>query len=248
MTLLQKIRQMGNYMRIGLATLALTTTAFADDIFKGCKGSTDIQMDARAGYICNDKGIETITNTLIMKYWADANSFWAFTITPYKFTNETSGTGDMTIGAGPRIVQMGGKLNLLPYVGANLPTGQLGNSRFDEIIGLLGTYKTIDNRFEADLAAQYTFAGKKNSAEQPNEFYFGAMAGGGSAKLRGVGGFTHLKRNNGDYLTKLRAVGRYTFSKNWHVELALEKGIASKNIAKESSVSIYIRWNIPNKK
>ena len=229
-----------------LALLKGAPPAVADDIYKGLKGSTDVQLDLRAGYIRNDKGIETIANTLIMKYWPENVSWWAFTITPYKFTNGTRGTGDMTVGAGPRMVR--GKFGFLPYVGAVLPTGQLSNGRFDEVVGLLGTYKTLDSKFEAGISTQYTFAGKKSGAEQPNEFYFGAVAGGGSLDLRAVGGLTYLRKGNGDFLTRLRAVIRYTFSKYLHIEFAAEKGVAGKNIPKDYSAALYVRVNIPNNK
>jgi hypothetical protein len=246
---MQKVIKMKALRIIALAAaLALAKPAMSDDIFKGRKGPTDVQLDLRAGLIRNEAGIETLANTLIMKYWPESASIWGFTATPYKFTNGIKGTGDLSVGAGPRIVINDGKLSFLPYVGAVLPTGQLSNRRFDEIIGFHGTYLAAGNKFEADVSAQYTFAGKKDGAEQPNEWYVGALAGGGSAKIRGIAGITHLQKTNRDSLTRLRAVGRYTFSKNMHLELAIEKGIASRNILKDYSAAVYFRWNIPNSK
>jgi len=238
-----------NCMLAWIFTLATTLgSAHADDISKGMRGPTNWQIDGQAFYLKRPSGLEALTNTFILKYWDGKTSGkWGFVIAPYKFTNgpdgSSNGTMDITLGGGPRFSTS--NLHFLPYFALTLPTGELGNQRHDEKIGLLATYLTSNKKFEVDIAAQYTFTGKdKEGINQSNELYVGLVLGGKiTDKIRSVAGFTAQRKGNGDYLLDIKSIMRYTFSKNVHVELVGETSVANRNILKKKDVGLQFRWN-----
>ncbi len=222
--------------------------AYADDISKGMRGPTNWQVDGRTFYLKRPNSLEALTNTFVLKGWDGKESGkWGFLNASYKSTNgpdgSNNGTMDITLGGGPRFST--GNFHFLPYFALTLPTGELGNQRYDEKIGLLATYLTSNKKFEVDLASQYTFTGKdKEGINQPNELYAGLVLGGEIVKnVRGVAGFTAKRKGNGDYLLNLKSILRYTFSKYVHVELVGETSVANRNIPKKKTVGLQFRWN-----
>lgn len=223
-------------------------SAYADDIFKGIRGPTNWQVDGRAFYLKRPNGLEALTNTFVLKYWDGKTSGkWGFLNASYKSTNgpdgPSNGTMDITLGGGPRFST--NNLHFSPYFALTLPTGELGNQRYDEKIGLLATYLTSNKKFEVDVASQYTFTGKdKEGINLPNELYIGLVIGGKiTDKIRSVAGFTAKRKGDGDYLLDIRSVIRYTFSKHVHVELVGETSVANRNIPKKKDVGLQFRWN-----
>ena len=240
-----------SYLLAGTLALSLSNNAKADDIFKGIRGPTNFQADARLTYSKNERNIESLTNNFILKYWdgegADAGKF-AFINLPYRlatFPNSNVGFGDITLGAGPR-----GKiqeLNYFLYGALTIPTGnsKLSNQRHDIRAGTFMTYLTKDKKFHIDGALEYNFTGKNNSGiNPPNEFYSGILVGGViSDKIRVATGLTDLVKNNGDFMLNSRSVFRYTFSPSMHFEFVGDVGIKNKNMPKFNSLGIFARYN-----
>lgn len=228
-----------NYILFGWLVLAtfFFRNAYADDLTKGIKGPTNNQIDIRL-----NAGLESITNTLILKYWdGKEKGKWIFLAVPYKFNyNKENGTGDITIGAGPRWTI--GNLHLLTYGSLKMPTEEIGSNRFDENIGLLATY-LIDN-FEIDLATEYTFTGKdKEGNNPPNSYYIGTVAGVEFAsKWKLATGLTSQLKGN-DYSLTARGIVRYTPSKYIHLELVGDIDLSRKNMPKKTGISLYTRIN-----
>ena len=239
-----------------LLTLAsFVSRIYADDIYKAVKPPTNWQIDERIAYSNNNKGIESLTNNLILKYW-DGNKFgkWGFINLPYKQINSPkdskNGIGDIAVGAGPRGTIK--DLHYFLYAALTFPTGNseanLGNGRYDSKVGLMTTYLTFDKRYELDGIIEYTWTGKnKNGINPINEIYAGLLAGGKiNSKVRAVSGFTGLVKGD-NYLIDLRVISRYIFSKKWHIQLVLDKNIKNVNLPKKKYQAgfygFYIRHN-----
>lgn len=239
--------------------LALTagfysTRVHADDILKGVKGPTNLQIDYRVSLSKNEKNIETIANDVILKYW-DGDKFgkWGFVNTPFKYIDSSSGSdkglSDISVGFGPR-----GRIDnfhWLSYLAFTFPTGdsegeiQLGNGRLDTKIGLIPTYLFNNGTYEIDSLLEYNFTGEnKKGINPPNVVYGGLLFGRKiTDKLRLAIGFTDLIKENGDYSLSSRSVLRHTFSSTLHLELVGDIGVKSKNMPQSNSLGIYIRYN-----
>ncbi|HLC65617.1 MAG TPA: transporter [Candidatus Nanoarchaeia archaeon] len=240
-------------LALGLAT-ALSGEAKAGDIFIGARGPTNWQLDGRVGYSRNEKGVEAVTNNLILKYWdGDSIGKWAFVNLPYKFVSSAgesdNGIGDVSIGAGPR--GRIGDAHLLPYISLTLPTGDsrgkiaIGNGRYDTKIGVNATYLTQDKNLEIDASLDYNFSGEnKKGANPPDEFSFGLLGGGKvTEKVRFATGIAGLVKEDGSHVVNSRSVARYTVSPSLHFEAVGEVGIQSRDIPRGVGGGIFARYN-----
>ncbi|MEK6963805.1 MAG: transporter [Nanoarchaeota archaeon] len=234
---------------------ALATSASADDITKGVRGPTPLQLDDRVSYSQNEKGVQSFGNTLILKYW-DGNQLgkWMFASLPYRYvsspTKETTGFGDLTLGGGPR--GRIGNLHFLSYGALTLPTGAefISAERTDLKLGTFVTYLTLDKKFEIDKSFEYTLTGETpQHVNPPNEFAFGFVVGRQiTEKIKFAVGLTHLLKEDAltkedPYLTNLRIVGRYTPSPTIHFETIIDVGIKSHELPKGKSVTVLARYN-----
>lgn len=238
-----------------IAGIGLSSLAHADDIYKGVRGPTNIQLDSRVSYTENEQNVKMTIGNVILKYWdGDKLGIWGFLNLPYKNISNPSksaqGLGDVFLGAGPR-----GRikeLHWISYAGAILPTGDkkskpsLGNGRTDTKIGLIGTYLRNDKKYELDGIIEKSFTGENDSGvNPPDELYVGMLGGGKiTKKLRFATGATALIKSNHDNVVNLKAVFRYILSPKLHFEFALDKGVSGKNIPKSKSVGFYMRNNL----
>jgi len=241
------MKRIKSILALAAMMTCLSGKGYADDIFKGVRGPSNWQIDTRAGFSSNEKGLESITSTAIIKYWDGEDSGkWFFITIPYKSIRDAKGSsdgiGDITVGGGPRFKI--GKANIMPYLSVTLPAGIIGNKRFDESIGANATYLYKD--FDVDITFQHTFTGESKSGfNPPDETYFGIITGGKlTDEIRGGIGSTITIKSNGDYLNRIKTILRYSLSKRVHIELVGEKGITSKNIPLDYAVSAYVRWNL----
>lgn len=240
---------------------AASATASADDIFKGVRGPTNWQLDERVGYAENDRDVHTATQTSILKYWnGKGRGMWAFAIVPYKGifgpSGSADGLGDITLGAGPR--GQTNHLHWLSHAAVTFPTGDskadvpLGTSRYDVKAGAFFTYfpdpskKPSEQPFEVDSSIEYTVTGDNpQRVNPPNELAIGVIAGGKIGKhMRLAGGLTELLKDNGDDLTNVRTVFRYTWSPTVHMEVIADHTIAAENMPHADSITALVRWNI----
>ncbi len=241
---------------IGLAALVTSALpASADVIFKGARGPTDWQLDVRAAYARNEKGVETITETLFLKYWdGKQKGKWFFANVPYKHISsshkESAGIGDITLGAGPRGTV--GNFHFLPYGGITLPTASvnsagtpaLGNGRHDLKAGCFVTYLTKGKGFEVDGSLEYAVTGEnRQKVNPPNELAAGFVVGGKLGHFRTAAGLTGFRRENGDYLLNARGTVRYIVSQKIHFEVIGDKTVQNENIPKATSVIGIMRYN-----
>lgn len=236
-------------------TLFTFNTIQADGIFRGVKGSTDFQIDNRLSYSSNSKGIETLTNNLILKYWdGDKLGLFGFANIPYGIANSpTSGSNgikDITLGVGPRGTI--GNLHFLSYISSTFPTGStdskpaLGNGRTDVKLGIAGTYFINNKSLELDAVVERNFTGNTPSGNNvPNEIYVGFMAGGEVLRdVRAGVGITHLDKDDNSKSTGIFANFRYTISKYLHFELKGEKTIGTNNLPNNQGIMGIIRLNL----
>lgn len=235
-----------------LALVGIPRYATADDIFRGRRWSTTWQLDERVNYSVNERGTQTATNNLILKY-ADGESLGklGFVSLPLKYVNSGTesdfGIGDIAIGFGPH--GNIGDLHWILYGTLNLPTGEsegkikLGTGRIDIRVGGAFTYLSPDTRLEADLVAEYGFRGNKDGKETPNEIYVGLVAGGEFAKgFRAVAGLTGLVNEDGGFVFGSRTVVRYTVSPRLHFELIGDYGLKGEKIPKAKSAGLFVRY------
>ena len=237
-------------------TFTVPTILHADDILKGpIPKKSKFQLDTRFTYTRNEKGITTLTNNIIGKYWeGDRLGKWVFINVPYKSVindqESSNGFGDITVGVGP-----GGRINnlhILSYFALTFPTGDsnerpaLGNGRYDKKIGVVHTFLTNDKGFEIDTTVEYNLTGVNNKdINPPNEFYFGFIFGGKiNERIRFATGLTDLVKANGDFLLNSRSVLRYTFSPKIHLEALIDHGIQNHNVLKYDGLSLFLRYNL----
>ena len=241
-----------NSIFVGLALVSINS-ARADDLLKGVRGPTKVQFDERIVGSENENDVETITNALVVKYW-DGNKLgkFGFINIPYKFVSTQNhsnyGLGDISLGVGARGTT--GNLHWFSYLAATFPTGDkeekppLGAGRFDNRLGLIGTYLSPDKAYELDVTLELTLTDENNGSDTPNEFYAGLLAGGRVfSKERAGIGFTLSGKDNGDYLLNLRGVGRHTFSPKLHAEVVADTSLYSYNMPKVTSGGIFFRYN-----
>lgn len=234
--------------------IAAFTTLFpikakADDFARGIRGPTRWQVDERISYSKNEKGLETVVNDNILKYW-DGNNIGKFAalMIPYKKFDDKRGFGDITFLLGPRATIK--NFHLIQYNGLTFPTGNyknnIGNGRYDAKLGLMYSY--VPSLLEFHSVIQYTFTGKNKQGINPsNEFYYGTIAGRNIAnKIKLGAGATFLYKTNKDYLTNLRTVMRYTISKRLFFEFLYDKSIDNKNIVKSNRIEFQARYNFGN--
>lgn len=161
---------------LGFGTAA---PAAASDIFIGAKGPTLWQADERVAFSRNEKDLETLTNTFILKVWSgDTKGMWGFVNVPYKHLASpdasNSGLGDMTIGGEPR--GRYGNLHWMAYGSLSLPTGEtnstlpLGTGRYDLSGGAFLTCTTPDKKLEVDASASYTATGENKKDINPPDY------------------------------------------------------------------------------
>lgn len=249
-TLLRKAKK--NLVAIA-ACAALTHPALADDIYKGVRGPTNLQLDDRISYNTNEKGVKALSNNLTLKYWdGDTAGKWFFVNAPYRYIhsseNTASGLGDLTLGGGPRGKM--GNLHFLSYGALITPTGNdqskpvLGTGRLDKKLGAFTTYLTPDKKFEMDGSIEYNFTGKdRQGKDVPNELAFGFVMGGKVTNtLRLAIGLTEFIKDS-DYLTNLRIVARYTISPHLHFEAFEDASLTSHNLPKIKSATALVRYN-----
>lgn len=237
------ILAIGAYM-----TLISALPASASDIFIGTRGPTNYQADGRVTYSNNENDIETITNQLILKYW-DGDEFGreGFISIPYTIVNSPEGSedglGDISITFGPRWI-IAKKLHCFPYGALTIPTGELGNGRYDTRFGILTTYLTLSKRFEVDGLLEYKFTGENKDGVDPLDVMpFGLAAGGRiTDNIRFITGVSGLVNEDGDYLLNSRSVMRYTFPK-FLIEFTGDAGIGSSNIPEGTTLGFQIRKN-----
>lgn len=260
--------------------LSQTNPVKGNDIFIGTRGSTKWQVDVRVGYSqkTDAKGNTTVTTTQndVLKYWNTIGKkedyewgMWAFANIPALKSLDTgvsknSGFGDFTLGAGPRFtldLKKKSSLHGLTYGGAVLPTGEtetgklsLSGERTDVFAGGFFTYfSDAQRKFEADLALQYTFAGKNSKSFEGKNTLSGGLIFGGRAfenkrlELRLAGGINGTLRSR-DYIAGPRGVVRITpklkdGKKPAHFELLGDYDYFSKNISKGFSVLGQFRYN-----
>jgi len=219
--------------------------AQADDIAVGMKGPTHWQLDGRFFY-AEKPGVRTETNTAIIKYWDD--KYFGFAAPSYKWTDSPAGyengLDSIKLGFGPRgtIKLENGNLHWMAHGVLTIPMASA--SGYDMAVDLLGTYLSNDKKFEADGKIEHKFTGTNESGINPaDETYFGVLAGGEIAKnTRLAAGPTFLYRN-GDYLLNGRAVLRYTFSPEMHIELVGDIGLDSSHIQEGHSIGLQLRRN-----
>jgi len=237
-----------------LATAFFSLKSYANDIFVGMRGPTNFQIDERISWSKNNKNIETIINSLILKYWdGDKSGKCIFVSIPYKFVNSPKGSnnglGDISVGFGPR-----GRFDNLHwffYPSVIIPTGNskdkvpLGNGRYDIKFTYLSTYLRDDKKFEIDGLLGYTITGKnKKDINPPNELSAGLLAGGKIMNnTRFAAGLTYLINGSNDYLLNSRSVVRYTASSSLHFEFIADIGLKSKIIAKGNEMALFTRYN-----
>ncbi len=231
-----------NYVLSGSLALAtvFSSSALADDIFKGVRGPTTWQLDEKIIYSKNEENLEILTNNIILKCW-DGDKFgkWGFISLPYKLVSSKKGSKnglcDISIGIGPR-----GRIdnfNWFLYGALTLPTGNSGlsNKRYDKKIGFLLTYLSTNKKFEVDGSLEHNFTRAKS---------IGLLVGGEiTDKIRFATGFTNMIRENGDYLLNSRSVVRYKVSRKLHFEVVGDLGIDSKNVLKGKNLSLFVRYN-----
>ena len=208
-------------------------------------------MDEKLFYSKNKNGIRAITNSLVLKYW-DGHKFgkWIFVDLPYKYASSPkdseNGVGDITLGLGPRgKIKIGriGYMHYLSHLALTLPTGNsegditLGNGRYDIKSNLMMTYLEPGEKWEIDASLEYRLTGKNNKDfNPPNEMYVGLVGGHEIiGKMRLAGGAIDVIRGN-KHLLNSRIVGRYTYSKDWHIEFVGEVG-------KEDKAGFQLRHN-----
>ena len=230
---------------LALLTSLYSGKATADDFFKGLRGPTNWQLDERIGYSKNEKGVESLTNNLIFKYWdGDKQGMFGFVNIPYKFVHSSksfdNGLGDITLGMGPR-----GRIenfHWVTYGALTFPSGEknIGNDRLDAKVGATATYLMFDKRYEIDGSFEYNFTG--NNA--PDEINSGVLVGKKvNDKIRVGTGLTGLVKTDGSNVVNSRSILRYTFSPKLHIEVVGDLGLTSENIPKSKSISLYIRRN-----
>lgn len=242
------------YCLAGTLASLIPSRTHSDDIFKGVKGPTNWQLDERINYKENENKVKTLSNNLILKYWdGEKIGKWGFLHLPYAFiTNEketNQGLGDISLGGGPRFTAY--NFHFFPTASLKLPTGDftdkipLGDGRYDTKLSLFTTYLTQNKKFHIDSALEYNLTGEnKKNINPPNEIY-GALLVGGEVipNVRLATGFTHLMKENGDYLFNMRSILRYTFSPSFHLELVGDVGIESRNISEGFSLGLFLRYN-----
>ncbi len=236
--------------------LALSTASLShgSDIYQGMRWPTPLQLDERVTYSKDEFGKEGITNILMLKY-IDGNKIgkWCFVSLPYRhvsFNGESnSGLGNASIGCGPR--GSAGNFHWISYGGIVFPSTAeegnlpLGNSRFDTKLGMFGTYISPDKRFDIDGSFEYSFTGKTDGHNVPNEANIGLVYGRKiTDKIRLASGFTEFTRDNGDYMLNSRSVMRYTPSSNFHLELLVDLPLDNKAIPKTKSFTFITRYNL----
>ena len=253
----KKYTMMKGIKKIAGAALVAGTLALnanAQSVFNGMRGPTNFQLDDRVSYTDkeaqNGKETETVGNNAILKYWnGTSRGVFAYLNVPYKQIksgeNESKGIGDIFAGAGPRgEVKIGeGKLAVLSYLGASLPTGAtnsvpaLGTGRTDYKAGFFGTLTDKSKKYEADLALDYNLTEGK---EVSDEFSGGLVMGGRlTDNVRLVAGplfnWKTNGKNAGEYTLSGRANIRYTpggeLGKKMHLELWLDRFLEGKGIS-----------------
>lgn len=238
-------------------------SAYADSIFRGARGPTEWQADARisVGERANDSSkTKSFVNNNIIKYWSgDSLGLFGFASIPYKSVNNgkfnSNGLGDITIGVGPRgsYTNSIGSLHCSSYAGIVIPIGDssskpsLGNNRWDMKFGIGLTYFTPKRNGEIDFVFDYTIAepGKLNASD---DIYLGALVGGKVSKhfRAGAGLIGNIKNSgtqSGNYLLTYRTAVRYIHSKRWHVELWSDVDVASKNMPSGLAGTLALRYN-----
>jgi len=235
------IKKCKKYAVIGASVALLTfssTSTYAANIFNGVRGPTPWQLDYRMLFAEKENDASSLTQVLILKYWdGDGLGKWGFVGVPYLSGDAKNGFGSVSIGGGPR--GKIGKLNWISFGGLTF-VDQGDSKSVDKRLGLFTTYLTEDKDLEFTNTLEYRFKGED---ALPDELKLGSVAGGKIAdKLRAVGGFNGI-RKDGDYLINLRALLRYTHSKQFHLEVVGEQGIKSKGIPKGTSIGFYARYN-----
>jgi len=233
----------------GALVLVCAGSAKGDDFYKGMRGPTNWQLDFKVTDSINEKGTETLSNNLMLKYWdGDRHGKWGFISVPYKFVDSPagsdSGLGDISVGFGPRGTI--GNFHWMLYGSQTFPTGKrtTGTERHDTKITGLATYLTDGKKFEIDGAFEYNSTGKTNGRTTPDEFYAGLIFGGKiDDRVRVASGFTDLIKENGDYLLNWRVAGRYARSRETAYELVIDRSIGSRNIPKATSITAQYRRN-----
>ncbi|HLC66116.1 MAG TPA: transporter, partial [Candidatus Nanoarchaeia archaeon] len=161
----------------------------------------------------------------------------------------STGLGDIAVGIGPRGTV--GNFHWLSYAGLIFPTGSedaspaLGNGRTDLRVGLFTTYLAENKTWELDTSLEYTLTGNGAAGDPPDELAFGAVAGGRiSERFRLAGGMTETRKESGDHIANARVVLRYTPSKRHHLELLLDRAIASEGIPRTTAATLIYRRNV----
>jgi hypothetical protein len=244
MILLQKMRGLGNYMRVGLAALALMGKVYADDFAKGVCPPTGQQLETML-IQTNTGSASSFSLVQRPKYFG--KTIGGIAILPYTWnSNGTKGMGDSTFLF--CVLAKQGTSNYIPFLGMKFPSGELSSKTYDLSIGTFATYWLNNKKAEVDGIIQYTNTGATpQGINQPNQLYLGIIAGGLVAKnLRMAAGPKITAKTNGDYQLAVRAGVKYIVG-DWFFEVLADKVLAYSNMPGGTRIEVQARRNPPKK-
>ncbi|MBI2632028.1 hypothetical protein HYW75_03420, partial [Candidatus Pacearchaeota archaeon] len=188
-----------------------------------------------------------------IRYWDGVRiGIFGYVFIPYKMIDNgkrnSEGFGDLGIGVGPRgtLTNNLGSFHYLSAIGIQFPTGDftknpsLGNGRTDLRFSIGATYLSHSYKSEVDASLDYI----RTEKDAADDIFIGIAAGHQiQRKIKIGGGFLgNIKYgNNQDISYKLtsRGIIRYTYSKKWHTELWLDKGI----LDERNEATLVFRYN-----
>jgi hypothetical protein len=254
---------------LGIGALTLGLNANAQSVYTGLRGPTEFQFDNRTGYSeresLNGARTKTLTDNAILKYWNGTNrGIFAFVNLPYRNIqseeNESSGLGDLSLGAGPRFeTRLGnGNLGIISSIGVSLPTGEnnssptLGTGRTDINVGILGTAIDGAKKYEADFALNYALTeGNAVSDEVSGGIVLGGRLNPNFRLVAGaLGNYKLGGANEGDNSLSGRINLRITpngkLAKRFHFEIWYDQLLAKQGASSpkdSSAITLISRFN-----
>jgi len=242
MTLLKKMRQMGNYMRIGLAALALAGRAYANNFNNAVVPPTRQQLEERLVWTGN-KTSSSFSLISSPKYFG--KTIGAIVNIPYVWnSNGTRGMGDANIML--CVVAKQGTSNYIPFIGLKIPSGELSSKTYDLNFGTLVTYWINNKKAEVNFTLKYTMTGSTpQGINPPNQLFLAAFAGGQVAKNLRIAAGTNLTANsNGDYQVGARAGTKFIIGDyDWIIEVFANYVVAQQNMPGKYSFEVSFRFN-----
>lgn len=251
------------------ATLSTAPTVRAEDFLIGTRGPTPLQFDHGINFVRKETAQTKSDNWIqsnVIKYWTGKErGFFAIGALPYKFLEnglqESAGWGDLTLKIGPRGTEDLGKYGSFHWIvaaGAGFPLGDaeampvLGTGRYDFKGGFTTTWLDIAKKNECTTAFEYAkpltlYRGKAAADEINAGFIVGRKLNETWRVGAGLRGTLKVgEPSDGDYVLKVRALARYTFPQNkmWHLELIVDKSIATKHMPDEMSAALLVRYNL----